>query len=275
MNNRIILLTIACFVLFISISDLWAAPAWKKIDEGLFVGEFLAHPKATHGDSKIIIIKINPQKYQLKLMSVSQYNHSNLTAKEWCNKYKLITAINAGMFQQDYKSNVGYMKNFKHINNKRVSSKYLSVAAFNPVNESGEVFKMFDTDETPMKTILADYNTVVQNLRLIKRPGQNRWSRQNKKWSEAALGQDKEGNILFIFSRSPHSMHDLNHILLKLPIGLQCAQHLEGGPEASLYFSHKDTTLELMGSFETNFNENSENTHFWPLPNILGIVKKH
>ena len=178
------------------------------------------------------------------------------------------------MFLKDYKSNVGYMKNFTHVNNRRIVSKYKSMAAFNPVNNSATPFKMFDTDVTPPRNIIKSYQTVVQNLRLIKRPGVNRWPQQKKKWSEAALGQDKNGNILFIFSRMPYSMHDLNHILLKLPIHLQCAQHLEGGPEASLYFSHNGTGLQLMGSFETGFNENSQNNYFWPLPNVLGVVKK-
>jgi exopolysaccharide biosynthesis protein len=247
---------------------------WKKIDDGLFIGEFLSPQKAIVGDSKIIVVKIDPRKYKLQLLTASEYKHSNLTAREWCRKYKLIAAINAGMFQQDYKSNVGYMKNFKHINNKRISSRYLSAAAFNPVRESSPGFRIFDTDVTPMQDILKDYHTVIQNLRLIKRPGSNRWKQQSKQWSEAALGQDREGNILFIFSRSPFSMHDLNKILLNLPINLQCAQHLEGGPEASLYFSHNGTTVELMGSFETDFNENSDNKHFWPLPNVLGVTKR-
>jgi exopolysaccharide biosynthesis protein len=250
---------------------------WKRVDDGLFIGEFETNAETSSdskkGQAKILIIKIDPHKYRLKLLTASECKHSNLTVKDWSEKYKLIAAINAGMFQQDYKSNVGYMKNFNHVNNRRVSSKYESIVAFNPVNIKSHPFKMFDTDETAVKVILESYQTVIQNLRLIKRPGENRWSQQAKKWSEAALGEDKEGNILFIFSRAPHSMHDLNNILLKLPINLQCAQHLEGGPEASLYFSHNNTRIQLMGSFETGFNENSQNDYFWPLPNVLGVVK--
>ena len=95
-----------------------------------------------------------------------------------------------------------------------------------------------------------------------------------KKWSEAALGQDKDGNVLFIFSRSPYSMHDLIDILKMLPIDIDCAQHLEGGPEASLFFSHKNIKIETMGSFETGFSENNENHFYWPIPNVIGFVHK-
>ncbi len=228
-SNR---LPVILAILFVSLYFTNAAPGsiWEKVDDGLFIGEFLSPQKSVTGDSKIVVVRIDPRKYELKLLTASEYKHSNLTVNQWCKKYNLIAGINAGMFQGDYSSNVGFMKNFNHTNNSRINSKYLSVAAFNPVDKSKTGFRIFDTDETKMKDILDNYRTVIQNLRLIKRPGKNRWSRQSKKWSEAALGQDREGNILFIFSRSPFSMFDLNEILLKLPIRLVCAQHLEGGP---------------------------------------------
>ena len=89
-----------------------------------------------------------------------------------------------------------------------------------------------------------------------------------------ALGEDKQGNILFIFCRSPYSMHDFNNILLQLPINIVCAQHLEGGPEASLYFSYKGIVINKFGSYETQFNKNDNNDHAWIIPNVLGIAKK-
>ncbi len=245
---------------------------WKKIDSGLYIGEFIAPQKARSGSSKIIVVKINPWRYQLKLLTASQMKHDNLTAPQWCNKYNLIAAVNAGMYLDDYKSNVGYMKNGSHVNNKRVNSIYLSVAAFNRTNKKRAPFKIYDMDVTKMKYIQNNYKTVIQNLRLIKRPRQNKWSQQPKKWSEVALGQDKAGNILFIFSPTPLSMHDFNNILLSLPIQLQCAQHLEGGPEASLFFSHNGAKLQLAGL--GGFGGNQKNVPYWPIPNVLGIVKR-
>jgi hypothetical protein len=166
------------------------------------------------------------------------------------------------------------MRNYQHINNSKINSKYFSVTAFNPNDPSKPAFRIFDTDETPIDTIIQNYHTVIQNLRLIKRPGINRWSPNSKYWSEAALGEDKAGNILFIFSRSPYSMHKLNKMLINLPIDLECAQHLEGGPEASLYFSYKGEKLALMGSYETGFNETNNNVSYWPIPNVLGLIRK-
>jgi len=41
-----------------------------------------------------------------------------------------------------------------------------------------------------------DYSSAIQNLRLIKKPGINVWNRQNRKWSEASIGEDDKGRIL-------------------------------------------------------------------------------
>jgi len=68
-------------------------------------------------------------------------------------------------------------------------------------------------------------------------------------------------------------MHDFNEILLKLPINIVVAQHMEGGPEASLYFDLKGTKIELIGSFES-FNENDGNVKFWAIPNVIGVEER-
>jgi hypothetical protein len=247
---------------------------WENIDDGLSVGEFDAPKKSTIGDSRILVIRVDPRKYQFKLLCRSELGHDELTISEWCRRYGLIGAVNAGMFQTDYRSNVGYMKNFKHINNATVSSSYQSVAVFEPLKEGGQAFRIVDTDVTPLKTVVDAYGIVIQNLRLIKRPALNRWQENNRRWSEAALGEDKQGNVLMIFSRSPYSMHELNRMLLELPIDLVAAQHLEGGPEASLFFAHKEKKILRVGSFETGFNEQDDNSVEWPIPNVLGFVRR-
>jgi len=247
---------------------------WITVDNGLFVGNFTPAIKSITGESEITIVKIDPHLYTFKLLCSGEQKHANLTVKEWCEKYHLIGAVNAGMFQTDFRSNVGYMKNYTYFNNTKINSKYLSVAAFDPVNDSLNPFKIFDIDEENMNEIINNYHVVIQNLRLIKNPAENRWTQQNKKWSEVALGQDAFGNVLFIFSRAPYSMHDFNKILISLPIHVNNTQHLEGGPEASLYFSFNNTEIIRMGSYETNFTEHDDNHDYWPIPNVIGFVRK-
>jgi len=197
---------------------------------------------------------------------------ANRTAREWCEAQELTAAINAGMFKTDGKTHVGLMRFREHTNNGEVN-KYQSVAAFDPHDPHLAPFHIFDLDAThvTVQSILKDYGSAVQNLRLIKRPGSNQWSKQSKMWSEAALAEDGAGHMLFIFSRTPFSMHDLNEALLAAGIGILTAQHLEGGPEAQLYVYAGSFKLEQFGSYETSFRENDSKPAPWPIPNVLGV----
>lgn len=277
-RNVLIKIMFAVILLLAAISPLLAQDSlWTQIDEGLHYKDFSAPVKSMSGDSKILIIRIDPKVYNFRLLASSELSpgSSSLTIKDWADKYKLIAAINAGMFQADLKSNVGYMKNFTHVNNPRIHKTYASAFAFNPRKPGSAPAMVFDTDVRDMKEIITEYYTVVQNLRLIKRPGSIRWAQQDKRWSEAALGQDQDGNILLIFSTSPYTMHELSTMLLALPIKLECAMHLEGGPAASLYLRHNGVEIAKAGRHElASMVVGDRNNEFAPLPNVIGITKK-
>ncbi len=121
---------------------------WKQIDEGLHYGDFTAPLKASTGDSKILIIRIDPKLYGFRLLSASELASSppSLNVKEWTDKYKLIAAINAGIFKTDLKSNVGYAKNYSHVNNPRFHKTYAAIFAFNPKKADLPPAMVFDTD---------------------------------------------------------------------------------------------------------------------------------
>jgi Phosphodiester glycosidase len=225
-------------------------------------------------DSRITVLRIDPKLWQLEAVGSSQTGESSgHTAREWCDQHKLTAAINAGMFKTDGKTHVGYLGFREHVNNSKVND-YQSIAAFDPRDPSSSPpFRIFDLDapQVTFQSIVKEYASAVQNLRLVKRPGTNQWTQQTRMWSEAALGEDESGRVLFIFSRTPFSMHDLNQQLLAAGIGLVAAQHLEGGPEAQLYLHVGDMQLEQFGSYETSFKENDSNATPWPIPNVLGV----
>ncbi|MCG8458177.1 MAG: phosphodiester glycosidase family protein [Holophagales bacterium] len=246
---------------------------WRTLAPGMELAQTRAQSPSSIGDSKITILRMDPERWELDILAISQTGDAvGRTAREWSREHGLVAAINAGMFATDYKTHVGYLRHGEHINNGRFS-KYQSVVAFGRRTVSEPHFRIFDLDAPGIETgtILQHYDSVIQNLRLIKRPGENRWSQQNKRWSEAALGEDSAGRILFIFCRSPYSMYDLNHELLALDLGLVAAQHLEGGPEAQLFIGLDDLEIEQMGSYETSFREDDGNQAAWPVPIVLGV----
>jgi hypothetical protein len=248
--------------------------AWEQLAPGMDFAAFAVKKPGLANEAYIIILRIDPKLWEPMLIGKSWSGASeNKTARQWCESHKLTAAINAGMFATDNTTHVGYLASKGHVNSSHVN-KYMSVAAFDPKEGKGlPEFRIFDLDDpnVTMDKILHDFSSVVQNLRLIKRPGENRWRRQAKMWSEAALGEDRAGRMLFIFSRSPFTMHDFNLELLSLGIGLVAAQHLEGGPEAQLYLRIGNVRHEMFGSYETAFKENDDNTAPWRIPNVLGV----
>ena len=251
--------------------------SWRSLAPGVDLGTFVSSCRSPVGDSRVTVLRIDPNLWELQFVGLSQTGESaGRTARQWCEKHELVAATNAGMFGTDFKTHLGYLRWRGHVYNGHVNG-YQSVAAFDPVEDRQlPRYRIFDLDDVgvTMAAILRDYASAVQNLRLVKRPGSSRWSQAEKRWSEAALGEDTQGRILFIFSRSPFTMHDLNRELLSMGIGVVAVQHLEGGPEAQLYLHLGHEELEMFGSYETSFRTNDDNAAPWPIPNVLGIRRR-
>jgi hypothetical protein len=251
--------------------DAGRAVDWREIAPGMDLATF----DASTGESgrEITVVRIDPTRWSLELAGISQTNElAGKTAREWARSRGFAAAINAGMFDVDGVTHIGYLRAGEHAQGRRVG-KYESLAAFDPRGEALAPFRIFDLDEpgVSVDAVLEDYGSVVQNLRLVKRPGENRWTPQSKRWSEAALGEDAAGRALFLFSRAPFTMHEWNEALLGAGIGLVAAQHLEGGPKAQMYVRAGDIELELYGTFEGANGEQAGNPGAWPIPNILGV----
>jgi hypothetical protein len=117
--------------------------AWQEIDKGLFFASYLAPQTSSHGDSKFSILRIDPKQYELKLYSAKQPGETTRTAAQWAEAKGLLAVINAGMYQGDFATNVGYMKIGDFINNPRLNQDNC-IAAFGAKNESLPPFQIID-----------------------------------------------------------------------------------------------------------------------------------
>ncbi len=246
--------------------------SWAHLDAGISLARFPVEGGMTH---EFVVLRVDPKAASLKLLSAADSAHEPLAADEWARRHNLRVVINAGMFEQDHLTHTGLMKNGDQLSG-QLNKLYSSFAMFDPTDLSQPAFRIFDADtekdmEALQQSAFPRYRRALQNLRLIKRPGQNRWKPQPKAWSEAALGEDADGRALLMFCGAGLTMHDFNERILKLPIHLVAAQHLEGGPEASLYVKCGAIELRYVGSYETGFNENEDNKRFWPIPNVIAV----
>jgi uncharacterized protein YigE (DUF2233 family) len=252
------------------------APAspWRRLEPGLELAAFPAPQPAQLGDSTIRVLRIDPERFALRLLNASASDAGTLrTARGWAQEHELVAAINASMYQTDYLSSVSLMINRAHVNNPRVS-KDNAVLAFDRKDAEVPRIQIIDRKCQDFDGLRNHYRVLVQSIRMISCHGGNVWGQQEQKWSIAAIGIDAAGRVLFIHCRSPYSVHDLIDMLLGLPIGLRNAMYVEGGPEAQLYVRAGGEELEFYGSLETGLFDADANGRAWPIPNAIGVVRR-
>ena len=210
--------------------------AWVSLAPGLELGRFDPWLVAAADDGALTVLRVDPELWQIRVMTAAEEDLETrgLDLPRWCRQTGAVAVINAGMYQEDGTTHVGFCQTRGVVRSAGVND-YLSALLCDPRHEGVPPFALADLDEADLDSLRADYGTVVQNLRLIKRPSENRWSRTGERWLEAALAEDAQGRALLIHCAVPLSMHDFNEVLLALPLDVVAAQHLEGNHPAGLW----------------------------------------
>lgn len=269
----VFLLSAALLLLF-SYKPVETTIHWTELEEGLSYGTYKAALKSIYNDQMVNILKIDPERFQLKMITSKETGEANKTAKGWAKEKKLLAAFNAGMYLSDHKTNRGFMVNHGYTNNSQVNSDN-TILAFDLKKEELPKAQIIDRKCQDWETLKEQYHCMTQSIRMVDCQQKNRWSRQAKMWSMVVVATDMEGNILFIFCRSPYTVHNFINLQLKAPLNIYNMMYLEGGPEASFYLNHPKKTVERFGSYETDFITNDNNEEFWEIPNVIGVVRRN
>ncbi len=253
----------------------WAAGGspWRDLDVGFSVAEFEAPGQDNGNRYRIMVVRIDPQRFSLVLFSGKEHGRQRLTTRDWSRRYGLLAVINAGMYQADGLTHVSLMKNYKHYNNRRVSNDN-TILAFNRTDSSSPEVQVIDRECQDFESIKSKYETLIQGIRMISCDRRNVWSQQPDRWSTAALGMDESGRVLFLFGQYPLSVHDFIEVLLSLPIGIRNAMYLEGGPQASMHISINGVEVDKKGSLESTLDDSEAVPLAFPIPNVIGVVRK-
>ena len=236
---------------------------WRTLARGLEHAQ--AQIPASIGDRQLHAVRIDPLLHRFALLTSAATNTAPRTAQQWARDHGLIAATNAGMFRAS-RLPVGFAKADRRI--------------IQPTLTADRSVIVFDTAHARLLDLACDtfkadaHDNALQSVRMMSCDGRNVWRREARMWSIACLAQDKSGRVLFVHARSPLSVHDFADTLKALPLNLARIMYLEGGPEATLYASTGDKTIDRFGSYETGFNENDENAAAWPLPNVLGAIPR-
>lgn len=255
-----------CFVPFATLSQAQALSKWKRLARGMKYRTFRLSGKKTPPQI-LHALRINPRKVRFYAILSAKNKAKSKSAKQWAIQKRMQAVINLGMYQQDHSTHVGYLRIHRYKNNRHWNRRHLSAFVFGRKRRGIPHAQILDLDNPRTKRKTKYYRVVIQNLRLIKksgRKGMSVWKKQTREWSEAALAMDRQGRILFLFTRSRFSMPVFNQKILSLPLGIIRAMHLEGNSVASLSIRTKKFTLNLNGSFGTGSEQ-------WPIPNVLGV----
>ncbi|HEY6324470.1 MAG TPA: phosphodiester glycosidase family protein [Thermoanaerobaculia bacterium] len=247
------------------------APSWHSLGRGAEYAAIALSPKPALGDGLLHVVRVDPSQATLRVRMAGQLGGRPRTAREWCDNPRIVAVINAGMYDRDLSTHIGFLRVGDRIGSARWVSTYRSILLLGARHPDLPAATLRDVPPDGRAADFDGYDTVVQNLRLIRDPAVNVWTRSDRRWSEAAIALDRQGRILFLFCRSPFTMHDFNALVTALPLGVTRAMHVEGGPEASLSVRGQGIAVDLAGSYETGFNPSDDSKRQWPLPNVVTV----
>ena len=240
------------------------------LEPGLELGMFATEP-STNPDSLIRVLRIDPAYFEFELFNASADKIEPLTPKQWARAKGLTAAINASMFQEDLLTSVSLMRRPGHINNGRLS-KDRTILGFGPVKPGLPPVKIIDRQCDDFEALKQSYTTLVQSIRMISCTGDNVWRPRSEKWSTSAIAIDSDGKVLFIHTEEPFATHDLIDRLIDLPLRIDRAMYVEGGPQAQMYVSSEGRVFEFTGQLSSLLQQGARLA--WPIPNVIGIVPK-
>ena len=245
------------------------AEEWKALEPGLYYAEF---DRGDESGSAVVILRFDPMLFTFSLHMVSEEGQPPRTLRQWADKHNLVAAINASMYLPDGRTSTGYMRHGEHVNNRRVVGRFGAFFVAGPDTTVLPSAALLDRETEDWQERLSHYSVVVQNYRMINSQRRILWSPGGPLYSISAVGQDGEGNILFIHCREPIEAYSFASLLLHLPIDVRTVMYVEGGAQAGLALRTSLYSRVWEGRHMADFLITGKVNA--TLPNILGVTRR-
>ena len=247
-----------------------AAPGWQELEAGLQFASFV--PSEADSAANVDILRIDPDFFRFSLHSVSAEGSAPHSLPGWAEHADLALAINASMYLPDHVTSTGYLRYGPHVNNPGIHSKFGAFFVAEPDVPDLPKAAILDRESDPWTERLPRYTLVIQNYRMIDTDGKSLWLPGGPEHSIAAVGQDKQGHILFIHCRAPMTGEAFAAALLRMPLALRSLMYVEGGSQAAMLVSCPKLRRFWIGQSSRSFLHPSENGA--ALPNVLGARRR-
>jgi len=249
---------------------------WRTLEPGLELASVRLPGEPAGGAFAVNLLRVDPWRFELRLLCArAEPGHRARTPCQWCRERGALAAINAGMFMTDGLTACGLMRTAGHVNNPVLGSGR-AVFVADPTDPALPPAQILETDLPAFRGLLSRYRTAAQNIRIVaSQPAPHGvWLDRSGSWSEAAVGQDAQGRIVFLFSAALRNPAQLAAGLLRLPLGLRSLMHAEGGPSASLCVRAGGVEREWAGSAGSGQGDADEPAPAQPVPNVLAIYRR-
>jgi hypothetical protein len=256
--------------------DSLIAISWQQLANGIDYCETDAPFKSVVNDSRLTILRIDPEKVTFEMHCASEMDKQARTVDAWADTFDLDIVFNAGMYDLAHKlTSRGYLKNHGHINQGTIHPTFNSMFAFHPTDTTKNSYDIIDLECQSWEQVKKRYSSYAQGLRMLDCDGKPmNWTKRKQSCSMLVAAKDGQGRLVLIFTRSPYLHNDMIRFLQLFPMKLTHAIYMEGGPETSLYVNIGNTKIEKVGSYVSQTYENDLNDHYWKLPNVIGIKLK-
>ena len=175
-----------------------AESGWRELEPGLSFGDF-----SSDNDIAIDALRLDPAFFNFSLHSAGEDGSPPRALSAWAEQENLAAAVNASMYLPDRATSTGYMRFGRYINNHRINGKFGAFFVATPDSPDLPQAAVLDRESDPWETLLPRYTLAIQNYRLIDGNGRVLWLPGGPAHSCAAVGQDTDGHILFIYCRTP------------------------------------------------------------------------
>ena len=250
---------------------------WSSPEEGLDMAILSFTQEKTDEFSRRLLIRVlrfDTSRFDFRLFSSRWEEGPVPSLREWAENKHLIAAVNACMYHKDGETSTGYMRSGDKLNNDRIVSRYGAFFVTGPRVPGLPRAAVLDREKDDWQTLLPLYDTVVQNFRLMGQNGTQVWPEHGPEHAIAAIAEDMNGRILFLFCSDPASVHDFVLALnAHKNLNLNSAMYVEGGSAASLLLKEQHPVRLWNGMSPASYMLSSRGLDI-PLPIILGLVSR-
>ena len=258
----------------------WSVPAgaagplnWTALEPGVescaFSLSSLSYRGGGISQADIVALRLNPAKVDFELLMASEHGEAR-TLDDWSRQYDLLAAINASMYLPDGRTSTGYMRRAAHANNSRVVNSFGAFFVARPDSTELPRAAVLDRYRDNWEEMLPHYQIVVQNYRLMSPEGAPLWNGSKGPFSIAAVGQDVNGNILFLHSAQPVTVKAFVEGVLAAPLGIERLMYVEGGRQAAMLVNTASCKEVWTGKYSPLLQLGGLSL----LPNVLGVKRR-